>query len=905
MAYRVRYTGSTSIQNVLPVLTPPECAQFGGTSVYNVTYLGRNFPNPVAGPVSTWLSGNEEDFVFNIHMYDNGVVCPSDSEPNLPVDCRRFSLSFTFAGADDPVPATDSANRLLFDNAITDGFQVLDVISETNPAECSLFAQSFFDINVIDRGFSSADVANLENRIFLGVDWNLNINNLPGGGTLDWRQGLDEFEYPIAHRKAYRLWSNLMLGNMENIDPATPIIDLDGLPFEQFALGGTGLFNQVDCDTESFNFFDITDAEVESSTVRNLIGSHTNHLLEVTRDNTRVNFRYAALYLVTPNTCSQSSAFGARPASADFRIASTDFPEPNRVEVVLEVPQAWRDTTNNARVSNDYSITWYYRNDSTLVPAAIVDGGSESSRELEVTLNVPYSAPDQYVIEARITHEDTDAMVSVVSPTHDIDYTGLTGRSFLNAENPTADNFLDPGETLSVPFALENIGADQLDNVTVTLGLVSPLDAELGFGLEVVTRRGAQRADSHQVDMGNLNAGEILDMDLLYRLFYASQTCSDMEFFVNVAYQNGSFRTSHRRTLTVRTNCLIEDTTHSIDGSYESSELFGTPSPCQDSNCTETNCDPDIQDCSPSLGLGWGFLSGKWVGRTDIIGFFWTLRSPAYPVTGNMRIRLQHQATLKFWVAGGILEYRIRDEGQAWSPWNDLILELSDNPTDFYNDRAFLEITDTNLDKIISDRYVFMAQTASQTIDQPVPDGLFSKDQVQFRFTFQQTATGDQGVWQLDEFDFVIEATPDNEFGAVIPDKVIVGACARDIGFTVSGEGNYQYYWYENLDALIAGTPAEGSPTNEPVWTNASSQITESGFVYVEAVDTSSAQDPVRRIYRIDVDLEATLPETLGDMSTDWGDATLDPLNDLNRDDELDVRDFVNYITLTDCDVFR
>ncbi|QTD48393.1 hypothetical protein [Sulfidibacter corallicola] len=509
-------------------------------------------------PVPSWGPNTTQSLTFNIHMVDNSFMCPDLGPANLPADCLTFEVGFTHAANPNLVFASDSSNQLRFSNPPADGIRVVDVISDTNPAPrtegggCSLYNSSSWTVPIRDQGLNRSQVDNTSYRLFLGIDWNLNVNNVPSGENLEWWNGLASFQYPLGN-SYYDLWVALVREEIAMIDPSTQIFDASNRLFPQRELGGHGLFNQIDCDSETWNFFDITEQEVNGQTVREVLTSPVSIPVRFQQRNTRVNFRSAALYVMNVNGCTQASAFGDIANLNAFQFTQFAMDEDGNAEAAVSVPAAWR---SGNQLTGSYTIEWYYRQTDSFARATRIGGGTTDPRALSTDLSLPSGEPGEYQIEARIKHS-SGAVISVVSPAHGLTYQSLVEPLFLDAEDPIADTYLDLGEILEQPFSFRNdTGANA--TVRITLGSVSPADAQIAFGTDSQGLVHGACADSRQVISVGVNNGSTLNLGLWYRLLQLSRECESLRFSIDVAYTQGSFTSSYKQTFSVLGNCQDE-----------------------------------------------------------------------------------------------------------------------------------------------------------------------------------------------------------------------------------------------------------------------------------------------------------------------------------------------------------
>ncbi|MBO1320063.1 hypothetical protein [Acanthopleuribacter pedis] len=910
VAFRVSYTDlltNDPVRNVVPTLTVPDCAAFGGEVVFNTTYLGRGFPNPTIGAVPTWNNNATQDLVFNIHMFNNSTFCPLNNETPINLDevCRTFTLSFTHFDQRSPVEALDPNNLLLFENPVTDGFKIIHTLSATNPARiqeqgnCGLYTTNATIQIPVNRFTPNASIVNdPNNRILWGIDWNLNTNNQ--SVPVDYRIGIGNLLFPIGNL-SYNLWQHFLLpsDNVPMIYDEMPqsIVDQNGTNLVLGPLGGNGESNAEDCDLETWNFLDLTGVTVEGTPIRQQIINGTLALtLNIDRGGTFISFREAMLVVATENRCEFGDAFGMGPTESQFKFASVNDTGGGLVTVTLAVPDAWKNATNGGQLSSDYTIDWYYHNATSLAEANLVDDSAANARNLTQTLSLPGNAGD-FGYQARITHSASGSVVTVDVPADAFSYGDLDRPSIVNAE-AFPDEYLDAGETLVMPFTLLN-GLEETVNVEVVFGVTEGnhsmvFDANFGDNRTQISSNRFSLSDA-------VLGGQSFGGDLQATLAATTVVCEPITFFVETHYTLNGVTYSTRRTFSEEANCLLDNSVFEIGTDYTAKELFGVPDPCANSNCTETNCG-ETDDCPPPPGVGWQFESGKWVGKTADIAVFQTLTSPVYPVVNTgASISLNHQANLSLLAAGGILEYRTRADAESdWSDWFDLILPLETAlETPLYNTRRFGTLNPPN-DQIIAGRLVFMRQLQPQSIVADLPESVLSGSQISFRFTFQQNVSGDLGQWTINDFTYATTAAADNEFNPTIAPIFNIGPCTPDLSIAVNSNENLTFQWFNNFQSLVNGTPA--ATTTSPTWVNVSK--TESGSAFVMVKADNQQVETTTRIFELNVTVNGGVPP-FGALRNAWLQTVDTPGAELDivADGQVNVLDMTLQVTATDCEI--
>lgn len=906
VAFRVRYNTTegapSTLTNVIPTLVVPDCAAFNSEVVFNATYLGRGFPTYSFGAVPSWGNNTTQDLVFNIHMFNNSTFCPANNETPINLDeiCRTFELSFTYTNRSEPVVAVAQNNALLFENPVTDGFKIVQVVSDTDgralpQGRCGLYTVNSLQIPVNRYTLNRDIVLDPSNRVLFGVDWNLNTNS--GPIVFNYKIGIGDMQYPLGNL-LYNMWQHFLVPSdnvpLYHTDNPQTILDQNGNALTLGPLGGNGGFNEADCESETFNWVDISNISVSGMPIRERVLTASIPLTyNITRGQSFLNYRRAMVVIAAENRCEFGDAFGLGPTETQFKFASVANLGDGRVTVTLDVPTDWKNSTTPTQLASAYKVRWYYTNEKTLAPAVLADTSGDSDRRLTATLAIP-GDPGAFGYQARITHEASGSMVTVDVAADRFQYEDLDRPTIANSE-AEPDDYLDAGETLIMPFGVTN-DADQAVSLQVAFGIINN-GHELLFDSSFSNGGNQTDPTRHTVFSGSLAAGQTLAGDLDAMLAGTSFICAPITFFVETAYQLNGVVYSNYRTFSKEVNCLLDDSVFRADNSYVVQELYGTPDPCTTSNCEEVACS-DVDTCLPPAGIGWQFQNGRWIGVSRDKGVFHTLTSPPLQIvpTGGS-INLTHEASFLLITAGGILEYRTRiDEDSDWTLWSDLILALEDEyDRTYYNTRVFPPL-DSNLDQILAGRHVFMRQSATQTISHVLPDEVLAGGEIQFRFLFQQNDPGDVGVWDIQDFTYTTTAAADNEFNATIPPNFNIGACTPDLSFDVSTNESLTFTWYNNFQSLATNTPA--AQTFEPRWVNVAKQ--ESGSAYV-VVTADNGLEPTTRIFELNVILNGSVPqfELIRDAWLDLVDTGVNL--DIVADGEINVLDMVLQVTSADC----
>lgn len=895
--FSVRLTGASgTLTGVVPELIAPACAQQGGQSIFNATYMGFVGGSSTNLAIPTWSNNQNRELIFRVHMFNNSVVCGG------PFPCSggtfNFQLRFTHSGNSTPITAADPSNNLRISGPPTDGYRVVDVVSETLANACSSFV-SVRNFPVAYSGFAAGLLTDPEVKVFLGVDWNLNINNVTP--PLDFAFGVQNFFYPIGPD----INDSFMLkfGGQNGGQPLAPmvpqstvILDTNNTPYPLGPLGGDGPFNSIsDCVQHTWNFFDITDLQPVSGgappIINHLENTGTNTVVVNPTTVSQVNFRKAGLYLVKPAGCRSSTAFGGPPTQIQFE--KYNFMPNGVVEVELTLPNAW---TNGAgtQLNGSYNIEWFYRNNGTLTKATLPGGGATNAKSLSTNLSIPYTNPSDFVIEARVSRAGTNAIFSVQSPGHELGYTQLDTRSFENAEfNPTTmafapDQYLDPGETLVQELRMQNFGSFAND-IKITAGRISPASADFAFGSREKTAVFAGVGASQEVFQVDLNTNGVLDLDILFELLQTGVACGDITLFLEFEYVNQGMLTKYRREFSTPANCDFVENAFVMDGNWIDAENFGSP-PCNGSNCAGSS----VTSNSPTTG--WGFTNPNWIGSTNTRAFFYTLTSPVagFPIGQDHKIAMIHEATFRLLDAGGIAEYRTATGSGPWSNWQDLIEPLeTQNSVELYNTRTFTT-TLGGTDNVIGGRSVFMDMTSPQSFDLPLPTNQFTGDKIQFRFLYHlvNDASSTPGLWQISDFQYKTKL-PQFDDLFVLGNDLNFNTCSPTVILNPQPSGSYTYSWYTSLENLADDMPELVNTTG--VWNFPIPAASTDYYVKIRLDSPGTT-----RVYKLSIDATTAVPP-FSNVLVDWNTPGSPGNTDINSSGEVDVIDLILQIILDSC----
>ena len=895
--YTVRLAGSAgTLSGVVPELVPPSCAQQAGQPIFETTYMGMVGGSTSSLAVPTWANNQTRELVFRVHMFNNTVVCGA----SLPCSggAFNFQLRFTHSGSATPVTASDPSSFLRILGPPTDGFRVVDVVSQTLPSACSSFVSNR-NFPVTYFGFPASLLADPEVKVFLGIDWNLNINNIVP--PLDFAFGMQSFFYPTGPNTndAFMLKFGSLNGGQPLapfLSPSTVILDENNVPFPMGPLGGDGPRNSLsDCVEHTWNFFDLTSLEPVAGGTPPYINHLSNTMSNTVAINpssvSQFNFRKAALYLVKPAGCLSGVAFGNPPTAIQFQRYNL---LPGGVaEVTLSLPSSWT-TAGGTQLNSSYTIEWFYRNRGALTKATLPGGGATNTRNLSTNLAIPFVNASDYIVEARISRVGTNSIVSFQSPGHDLSYAQLSNRSFENAEfNPDTfvsdpDDFFDAGEVLVQELRIQNIGSFAQD-VTITAGRISPGTADLAFAAREKATSFAGSGDMQEVFQTDLTTNGILDVDVLYELLRVQQACDDVSLFVEIAYVNQGMATKFRHEFTVQANCEFVEQSRALDGSWIPQQNRGTVA-CSTSNCTNTTLNSE-----PTAN--WAFVSPDWIGTTNTDFYFYTLTSPAlgFSVGLDSKIALTHQATFSLGKAGGIVEYRTATGSGPWSLWNDLITPLEMTTPNIYSLLFPADVIPTGVNNVIGGRRVFADMLAVQSGEYSLPNGLLvNGNKVQFRFLFHMPAQiPNVGLWQINDFQYKTKL-PQFDDLFLLNNSLNYNTCTPNIALTPTPGGAYTFFWYTTVEDLIDDVPTAIS--TDGTWAFPIPGTSTQYYVKVRR-DTPGTT----RVYTLNIDATTTVPPFVN-VLVDWNTSGSPGNTDINSSGKVDVIDLILQIILDACE---
>ena len=890
--FNVSLSSPTALTNVVPTLTPPNCLDGSGLPVFNTTYQGfTGQTDPTNLVIPSWTNGQQRELIFLVHLYDQQGGAGSDYCSGVLCSDLDFNLQFSYTGQTSPVAALDPNDELSFQQP-QDGFFVEDIhsITPSGPPACQSYSQAVFTIALQPQTFNHSLLSDPDIRVLMGVNWNIHLDQtVPPDDIPDlpFSNGIGIFLYPLSSSHIFDLVQQVSSQGLNMVDQNSRIVDEDGEQFTLGPLGGKGPAG-LNCNYQSWNFFDITNRNVPGGQVKTVLNNlPVNSEIQAGIGVTLINFRRAGIFLARQGSCSTSTAFGDSPN--DFQITALNLLPGSQATVSVQVPAAWK---SGSQLTSAYQIQWFYRNHNTYKKATKPGGGATALRNLTETIALPYAAPANFAIEARIEHVSTGSVVSVVSPRHQFNYTGLASGGFSNAE-ASPDIYLDPGESYVIPATVQNQTGKTVQDVKIKLGVTGPAGIDVGLSGETAALTTYADPSGIVFSQASMPNSQLVDIDLIYQLLCMSQSCQDISGYMEFSFRDGAFNTSYRQNITVPGNCQFENQTISMDGSWTALECFGTPTPCQDSNCTNV-------DCSTNSPYGWAYANGDWTGFTQSIDFFYTLQSQSLNVGSAPSIHMNHDCDFDWRDAGGIVEYRTGPDGVNWSNWNDLIIPIEGQAgMEYYNSTTFLPgDIPANVDNIIGNRRVFMKDFLGASIVQDwthsVPAGLFNQAKVQFRITFQQPQNDGitAGSWTVSDFDYISQfPVSDNLFK--IPTGLMFSSCLDTIVLLPGVGGTFDYHWYSSLEDLA--TDNWDHYSTDGTWTGFPIPTTDATY-FVKITNANGTS----RIGKFTVQAESMVPP-LSLVVEYWRAFSFPGTADINLDGQVDVLDVALQVNLDEC----
>lgn len=782
VSYNVTASGLSG--SVVPVLVPRNQALVGKV-------------------VATWTgtapTSNLSNLAFKVHLYDDGTLCAQ----TIAFDLIFYSTSFQGG-----ITATTS-NAQLLDMEVRGAETTLtDYVSYTPVPPGLPFPLS--SVSSRSHFLNYRDIPQLGDpnyHIYFWADYNL-------FGAPLWQQ-FAIFAYPMGGQCSLDGTVDL---NYSMLVSGT-VINQSGVfnsPVILAPPGGGGSSNVIG---SGVNIFDITFLDPIDSDCPGIRSIHYGtgaYALFWHYVGFGAIVRVFGMFVGLPNCKVFQANFGTPPAS-NFRIDNFYLSSAGEVSADLVAPASW---ISGGQLGSDFRVQWFLRKAGKLVSL-----GSESrSLALDAVSSEQITDPQNYWLEARVRRVNTGAVVNVNNVgAHNRAYT-LNSISFQKAEEGGSDEFLDPGEVMTISWKIDHATGASLPALQYASGLV--LDANGNGVLEPASD--AYLANNTPVPGGlnmrtsNVSAsgsGSTRTALATFELLTLNEPVAAW-FYVDVTGSNGSTATTYRRYFSLR-------------------QQFGG---VRDLDAENTNLfyDYDFQvsshlndgwlalnDSSNGSSRGWSYDSqapGPWVGSGGLSSQnaqdLYRLQSPALPLGRGTVVDFNHLTQFTPNLSGGLVEYRTRQIGNAWpSAWNNLISSFCGGCG--YYDGTFSSVAETYL----SGRQVWMNNHVSpQHVSVNIPDSLASgfpenEGEIQLRFLFANTNPPSATThWEMDDFSFETQQLlNDNVFGIDRSGYPLFGC--DDPALSLLSWAPYPlsqltFVWYESLSALWNGqgtSPITGS----------------------------------------------------------------------------------------------
>ena len=851
VTFTVQMTGASStLSNVLPSLAPPACSVINVSgkdiSIFSTSYVGyKNGATTVEAAVPSWTSGTSKELVFNVHLYDN-VMGGQSICTNLCTGQIEFIIGFTWQGQSTTVLG-GSSNNLRF---LRPDENVVNIVERASHMAIPLpnggliahsdeFPWPLAGVNPLQTNLTNPDT-----KIYLALDW-YTFGFSP-------TSMFDFFIYPFSRtcsiNHLHISTGQVQLYNGTLVDTTGLVAGTTNGVVPLAPPGGAG--NVGAPDGSGWNFYDLSSFNPTCGSVRTAI-DYSNPPYSIIFDLFRTAvIREVALFIGVQGSC-QPLTFAFGPPSPEFEITEFHTDSRGNIRATANAPTLWK---TGADLSSSYAIDWYARTNQSITK--LTDINSDGVK-LTLDVDAAFAITDDLVIEARVRHIASNDSVSTISAVNGFSY-ALGGFGFLNAETPIADSFLDPGETLVLPYQVTNESGDTAFSVSVEVGVDPAVSTEAFPQNSAIP---ATLTDTQQV-VSNLS----------YELF-AAPACDQSFFYVEVSHVRGSLTTSYREYFSVGTNCENTNVTE-----FRSLSNW-TPAP------------------SAKAGVsGWTYNNG-WFGEADNASQLYTLQSPVVRTGAFPSFDLTHLPNLPLNLAGGVLEYSVSPNGStSWSSWQDLVLQIETfEAIQIYHSLVF----PNTISSSIANRRVWMH------LNPPVSPLILSGEQInpnlinplvdkyiRFRFAFQAPYL-DQNrstspSWEISDFTFKSQQPFfDNVLGAL--DLTFFSCETWAVELSVAD--SYSAEWYESLGDLYAGTPSytTQSVNNVVTWDLSIPNLTVDTTIYLRVVSDTTG---IARIFPVSITVPQGGVPSLASMLDDWREDD-EPLSDLNADLIVDILDYV------------
>ena len=787
-------------------------------------------------PITGWANNTSRQISFNVHQYEDVSACGS---------VTGLELRFHYNGQSKA--ATSNNPAFLNLSTATDNVVFLEkVLSETlDPLEGELL-ETFAILPMLVYPATDPENPNLNLlddpsiRLYLYIDYSAKFFHLD--------KNFSTFLYQIKSGTFFERC------NVQLADPR-PITDqtfgdvfntapfIDGIVFDktkpsnpdgtrdpiQIADFGFGGGDRVDDFGLGVNLFDITDVNLSlcQGTPKTLASDDPSFLYNL--EYNLVNpgsmiMREIKLYMGRQGTCSALvENFGTTPGN-NFRITNFFISSEGDVSADLLVPTAWR---SGSTLSPGLTVRWYLRRDDTIIDLGV----NTTSLSLDVQ-SIGIGNPQDYYLEARVTKASTSSQVSVnnQSTAHTVAY--QEGVATFEFEEPQGDDFLDPGEIITLPITITPESGPG-----ISLGNLVP-----GY---VIDQNGNQIIDNGDtfVDTNNgvpndvnfriLNpinpSGNLYQFP--FELVYAPND-KKVWLFVEAQYNNGGELPTYRRYIDLAQKLGVSDALNEDDRQLQFPFDFLTSSHLQDNWSTLNTNVPQggvTGGWSHSLAAGW-IAAGPTQGPEDDTLF--SLQSNILPIGRDASLSFRHLPNFPFNQAGGLLEYRVLNAGGTpITSWQDLVTQVALPGQNSYHPRTFPD----NFSSYLAGKRVWMNPNTSTTptafLNDTLTIGNFflnqgyvsGSDQVQFRFVFQDPSLDPNDSrasspirWDIQNFDYSANLFVDDNFFGVDLNQLAYDGCNGTPSLVFNNLPNgitvdsLDFEWFENLGALLSGNP--GTP---------------------------------------------------------------------------------------------
>lgn len=781
--------------------------------VYNVTASGLTQPvvpelvvtnASLAESVNVTWEGTSavtslSNLAFNIHVYDDDTLCSQ----TLNFELRFYSSQFTGYIVANPT----SSSLMQFDT--TGGGQIVltDTIADTQTLPWPLTSNSQSNHFLQLGNVPQATILNPENRIYFWADYNL--------AGQAWGSQFLFFLYQLDNQGC-ALNASIDIGTMPQVEGE--VVDATVTPNETLELaplGGAGSGPTLGLGINIFDVTDINPADPDcASSVRQSIDYSAGGIFNLVWNYAGINttVRRFGLFVGQVGGCTALvDNFGTPPAAGSFRVDDFYLSSYGNVEATLEVPAAWG---SGGTLGSDFRLTWYLRTDSS----AQVLGGETQDLDLSVNTSLNIENPEDYYLEARIRHTGSDAMVSTISRdyNHNIAY-DLQSISFQRGEQiaitgGAQDSYLDPGEILGVPLQLTVPGGGSLPTLGFEHGLVidananGTVDASDTFLTGDSASAGGVniRFIPRQVTGGSSSTNVTLFYELL-----TAHTLPDVWFYLETERTDGGGTTStYRRYFSLQDEFgLTRDLNAEITTELYSYD-FGQGSGAPDWSATVSTT-PN----GTSGSWEYGTSDGAWIGdggtHVSNADEAYRLASPVFPIGADSNVNFQHLPQFSFNQSGGMLQFRARTAGGAWTQWDNFVDNYCSS-CGYYNSIPFPSLPSS----ILSDEMVWMSnEETTQSVSVDIPNSLGNlRDELQLRFVFADPSLVDTGRsdgpthWEVYNFNYqTTRLTEDNIFGIDF-DQLEWDACddprLEFESWAPVGVNDLTFEWYASLDDL-------------------------------------------------------------------------------------------------------